>query len=98
MATTEDSTNRAADLRDGADETVIGYTRKMLAIGAACEIEHLCQVLRGEEGKEGAYLVVRGLSARIEDLSRAIMTALGDGVVTTSELAKIVTRNPSCAA
>ena len=84
----ENNTTASRDLICEGSTTSMSNFRCVLAIDAAAEIEELCKVLR-EATKEvdGTGLVVRGFSARIEELSKVIMGALGDESEETGELA-----------
>lgn len=67
----------------------ISRPRQMVALEATWEIDRLCALLRTcvQPNDRMEEYVVRALSARIEELGRIIMDALGDRAETTRELA-----------
>lgn len=80
------------DFNETDEEVTMSKPRRMAALSASWEIEKLCQVMRNSAGDEGADLIVRGMSARIEDLSHVIMSALTEDHCTTQDLTYQVTR------
>lgn len=78
------------EARESVD--ILSNDRQVVALEAACEIEALCNTLRGAvtPNADMEHLVVRGLAARINSLASAVMDAMGDASVTTDEIAKRV--------
>ena len=65
-----------------------------MATAAALEIAALAQTLMKAIPRESEmYFLVRGLSARIEDLSNSILDAIQDDVVPDSQIAHTVRWN-----
>ena len=87
------NTSASQELIDNGATITINKDRSELAIIAAAEIEALCGVLRAAT-KDccGIDYTVRGLSARIEDLSIIVMGALGDENDTTKDLTRRLMR------
>lgn len=58
----------------------INSQRQWIGLNAACEIEKLCSVLRTvcTVRDDMEYLAIRGLSMRIEELSRIAISILDD--------------------
>ena len=79
-------------LEEQENRITLSKNRQLVALEAAHEIQALCQTLRGavtpNENQE--HLVVRGLTARVNDLACALMSALSDEVETTAEIARVV--------
>ena len=77
------------DFTESENELTISKNRQMLALEATWEIEQLCKMLRTcvQPNERMEEFVVRGLSARIDGLSKIIMGALCDASETTSDLA-----------
>lgn len=63
---------------------VLDDKRAKAALSASWEIEHLSVALRQSADIEGS-LIVRGITTRIEELSHAIMSALDDVEMVTTE-------------
>lgn len=78
------------DLVETGDTLVIGKARGDLAIEAACEIEELCNVLRAAVVADGGYgmLALRGMTVRVRDLARVVISALSDGNDDTADIAQ----------
>ena len=80
---------------DKTGAVTIGKERHLVALEATWEIAALCGALVQvdiPEDEDGAHLVIRGLAARVQCLSRAVGEALGDEVCTTVSLRKEVCR------
>ncbi|MBC7617877.1 MAG: hypothetical protein H7293_02605 [Candidatus Saccharibacteria bacterium] len=62
--------------------------RRAVCMDATYEIEALAAALPGLVPKEveGAYLVVRGIAARLVHLSGVVMAGLGDDAAETTDL------------
>ena len=67
--------------------------RLVMATEAALEIAALAQALLKAAPRETESYLVRGLSARIEDLSNSILDAIQDDVVPDSQIAHTVRWN-----
>lgn len=79
----------STDLVIDEEKATLSGARHLVALEATWEIGKLCHVLRTvvEIDESMEFYAVRGLSARIEDLSNVIMGALGDEVDSTKDLA-----------
>jgi hypothetical protein len=98
QATTLDSlpqTGTNQDLREEGDDIVMSMARRDIALEATWEIDRLCRMLRETFTSENfdESLLLRGLSARIEDLNISVMSAIEDRFCSTSSLARVVLRN-----
>lgn len=87
--------NTKPDLHEGETHTEISNDRLMVALEASWEIEELSGALIANLPRDdgGNFLLTRGISARIQDLSRAIMSTLSDQIDPTRRLNQIVTRD-----
>lgn len=82
------SNNGTKDLVCEGSTTTMSNFRCGLAIDAAAEVEQLCKAMReATKDVDGVDLLVRGLAARISELSTIIMGALGDESEKAEELA-----------
>lgn len=83
------SEQTAAELKESETEVALSVERRLVALECTWEIEVLCKQLRivVTPNEDQEHLVVRGISARIEDLARIVMSALGDELETTTDLA-----------
>lgn len=77
------------DFTENENGLTISRNRQMLALEATWEMEQLCKMLRTcvQPNEQTEGFAVRGLSARINELNKIIMDALGDASETTSDLA-----------
>lgn len=87
--------NTKPDLHEGETHTEISNDRLMVALEASWEIEKLSGALLANVPRDddGEFLVTRGINARIQDLSRAIMSTLSDRIDPTCRLNQVVTRD-----
>ncbi len=84
----ENNVTASKDLVREGNTTSLSNLRCGVAIDAAAEIEELCKVLRdASKDYDSIDRIVRGISARMEDLSHIVMSALGDELEKTDELA-----------
>lgn len=82
----------APDLIETDSGVILGKARQALSLEAVWEIADLCEVLRDAipPAQDSGGLIVRGLSVRISDLAKAVMSALGDQGDDTESIAKRV--------
>ncbi|RIX47587.1 MAG: hypothetical protein D3M94_07925 [Rhodocyclales bacterium GT-UBC] len=81
--------NHADDLKESETDCTISKRRQLVALEASWEIEQMCKLLRTcvQPNDSNEHYAVRGLTARIQELNSIFMSALGDAMETTSELA-----------
>lgn len=86
------------ELIETKTEVTMSRERQLVALSATWEIAELTRVLREAmpQHDDQSHFMVRGISARIEDLNSAIMSALGEPDMKTERLRAEVER-PSCA-
>ncbi len=77
-----------ADLILTEENVVMSKLRWKVALSASYEIEALATTLREciIKGADGCDLLARGMTARLEDLSQSIMSALNDKDTETETL------------
>lgn len=93
MAEKEDSTGGKSELVQGEDETTLANRRLNVALTALHEINTLSKVLRAHAEDELSYLIARGITMRMQELSDVAVSVLQDSVETTDELQYRVTLN-----
>lgn len=81
------------DLIQGEDQTTIANGRLSLAVSALLEINTLAKVMRVHADDELSYLIARGITMRMEELSDVAVSALQAAAETTGDLSKRVTSN-----
>lgn len=74
------------DLSETDEGTTIGAERRNIVMESATEIGLLCELLRKHDDAD--FAVVRGVSARIDDLSAIIVRAMGDPEESTASISK----------
>lgn len=80
------------DLQEKGSRMTMSTHRRKVALEAVCEIEALSDTLRDAvtPNEHMEHLVVRGLAMRIKQLSGAVMSALDDDAVDTTQISKAV--------
>lgn len=91
MAETDDRAGGARDLVQGEADTTIANRRLNVALSALYEINTLSKVLRAHAEDELSYLIARGITMRVQELSDVAVSVLHDTVATTDELQYRVT-------
>ncbi|THF64266.1 hypothetical protein [Pseudothauera rhizosphaerae] len=83
---------KGTDLEERDGVVTMSKGRQLVALEAAWEIEALCNTLRNAvaPNDDMEHLVVRGLALRIRELARAAMSATGDEVSRTRDIARRV--------
>lgn len=93
MAENEDGNGSARDLVQGESDTTIANRRLNVALTALHEINTLSKVLRAHAEDELSYLIARGITMRLQELSDVAVSVLQDNVETTDELHYRITLN-----
>lgn len=83
----ESNTTVSMDLVSENGTTRISEYRCVIAIESATEIEDLCKTLRSVTKTNNEVFAIRGITARMQELSRIIMSALCDDSEPTENLA-----------
>lgn len=77
---------KAADIIESENGVTLSISRRDIALEADWEIEELAIVLATNMFRNESRLAIRGCAARILELSRISMAALGDTMVQTDAL------------
>jgi hypothetical protein len=91
MASRKDITRDSPDLIQGDNETTIANHRLRLAVSALLEIDTLARVLRLHADDELSYLIARGITMRMQELSSVAVSVLESTAEMTDELCHRVT-------
>ena len=93
MAVNQGSTRLAlqsidGDLIDSGEQLILSDRRREVALQAVWEVDQLCRALYGavRPSETQEWLLVRGLSARVQELNDAIGAALSDDDMATADL------------
>ena len=80
------------DLVEQGNQVTMSTYRRTVALEAVWEIEALSNTLRDAvaPNDDMEHLIVRGLAMRIKELSGAVMSALSDNAVETTDIGKAV--------